>query len=66
MAEGEVVDAIGAIEPVYFIPIHYADGDNDVFCNTYDVQIEEIISCQIVNLDYFESTTFEIGSNDGT
>jgi L-ascorbate metabolism protein UlaG (beta-lactamase superfamily) len=66
MAEGEVVDAIDTIEPVYFIPIHYAEGDNDVFCSIYDVQIEEIINCQIVNLDYFESTTFEIESNGGT
>ncbi|MDF1541055.1 MAG: MBL fold metallo-hydrolase [Candidatus Thorarchaeota archaeon] len=58
MAGGEVVSVLRTIEPQYFIPIHFENGANDVFCETYDTQIE-YEGIEIVNLDHFESFVFE-------
>jgi len=59
MAEGEVVDAIRAIEPGYFVPIHFMEGDNDGFCSRFRTMIESGTECEICNLDHYTSHTFE-------
>jgi len=58
MCDDEVVDALRAIRPNYFIPIHFTDGANDDFCDTYGNQIE-YLDIQIQNLDHFEACVFE-------
>jgi L-ascorbate metabolism protein UlaG (beta-lactamase superfamily) len=60
MAEREVVDVILAIEPGYFVPIHFARGDNDRFVRRYRSVIESGTECEICNLDHYASYTFEI------
>jgi L-ascorbate metabolism protein UlaG (beta-lactamase superfamily) len=59
MAEDEVVDAIMAIEPGYFVPIHFVEGDNDQFCSRFRSQIESSTECEVLNLDHYTSHTFE-------
>jgi L-ascorbate metabolism protein UlaG (beta-lactamase superfamily) len=60
MADVEVVNALQVIEPEYFIPIHFAEGGNDQFVSRYRRSIEATTDCEIVNLNYFTSHTFEI------
>lgn len=59
MADYEVVDAIRAIEPGHFVPIHFAEGDNDQFVSRYRSMIESSTECEICNLDHYASHTFE-------
>jgi L-ascorbate metabolism protein UlaG (beta-lactamase superfamily) len=55
MYNEEVVDALGVIQPRYFIPIHYAEGANIEWLNTYASQCT---MCQIVSLAYWQQTSF--------
>jgi L-ascorbate metabolism protein UlaG (beta-lactamase superfamily) len=59
MADTEVVDAIRVIEPGHFVPIHFAEGDNDQFVSRYRSMIESGTECEICNLDHYTSHTFE-------
>lgn len=58
MADAEVVDAIRAIEPGYFVPIHFTGRDNDQFVSRYRTRIESGTGCEICNLDHYTSHTF--------
>lgn len=60
MAGVEVVNALQVIEPEYFIPIHFTEGGNDQFVSRYGRSIEATTDCEICNLNYFTSYTFEI------
>jgi L-ascorbate metabolism protein UlaG (beta-lactamase superfamily) len=55
MANEEVVDALEVIQPRYFVPIHYVEGANSEWLNTYASQCT---ICQIVSLAYWQHTTF--------
>jgi len=59
MADTEVVDAIRAIEPGHFVPIHFTGSDNDQFVRRYRTMIESGTECEICNLDHYVSHTFE-------
>jgi L-ascorbate metabolism protein UlaG (beta-lactamase superfamily) len=59
MAGSEVVDAIRVIEPGHFVPIHFRGSDNDQFVRRYRTMIESRTECEICNLDYYTSHTFE-------
>ena len=59
MADAEVVDAILAIEPGYFVPIHFTEGNNDQFVSRYRTTIESGTECEVCNLDHYASHTFE-------
>jgi L-ascorbate metabolism protein UlaG (beta-lactamase superfamily) len=59
MAEDEVVDAIRTIEPGYFVPIHFQEGDNHQFCTRFRSQIESSTECEVLNLNHYASHTFE-------
>lgn len=52
MFDQEVVDALDVIQPRYFIPIHYAEGTNFEWINTYGPQVS---NCQIINLAYWQT-----------
>jgi len=60
MAEDEVVAALGAIEPDYFIPIHFQGDANDQFCARFRGSIEAIAGCEVCNLDHYTTQAFEI------
>ncbi len=59
MVDQDVVNAIDTINPEYFIPIHYAEGADLMFLNNYGTAAENC-GCEIVHLNYFESTKFKI------
>ncbi len=61
MADEEVVAALNVIEPEYFIPIHFTDGQNDQFCSSFRSTIEAVTECEILNLDHFTTHAFEAG-----
>jgi len=60
MYDEEVVNALQVIEPEYFIPIHFTEGANDQFVSRFGRSIEATAHCEIINLNYFTSHTFEI------
>jgi L-ascorbate metabolism protein UlaG (beta-lactamase superfamily) len=53
----DVLSAILTIEPSYFIPIHYTTDYKDTFLYLYRTSIENL-NCTLIDLDYFESYTF--------
>jgi L-ascorbate metabolism protein UlaG (beta-lactamase superfamily) len=55
MANEEVVEALNVIQPRYFVPIHYIEGANIEWLNTYGPLCT---MCQIINLAYWQSTNF--------
>ena len=55
MYNQEVVDALEVIQPRYFVPIHYAEGANIEWLNTYGPQCT---MCQIVSLSYWQNFNF--------
>lgn len=59
MAGIDVVNAIDVIEPLYFIPIHYALNADVTFINDYGSAVENC-GCEIIRLSYFESYKFKI------
>ncbi len=59
MADEEVVAAIDRIDPDYFIPLHFTQGQNDQFCSRFRSTIEAVTDCEICNLDNFETHAFE-------
>jgi len=59
MADDEVVDAILVIEPSYFVPIHFTEGNNDRFVSRFGDSIEAGTYCEVCNLDHYTSYTFE-------
>ena len=64
MAGREVVDAIQKLQPKFFIPIHYVEGANDNFVTLNRALIETTTDCQIMNLGYSGSHTFELEEDD--
>jgi L-ascorbate metabolism protein UlaG (beta-lactamase superfamily) len=58
MAEDEVVAALDEIEPDYFIPLHFTEGQNDQFCSLYRDSIEALTECELCNLDNYSTHTF--------
>ena len=61
MADMEVVAVIRVIEPAYFIPIHFTEGNNDIFVSRYGSSIESSTECEVCNLDHFTTHAFETG-----
>jgi L-ascorbate metabolism protein UlaG (beta-lactamase superfamily) len=59
MADTEVVDVLRVIEPAYFIPIHFTEGNNDAFVSRYGRSIEATTECEVCNLDHFSTHAFE-------
>ena len=59
MVDMQVVDAIDVINPTYFTPIHFAEGADISFINDFGTAVENC-GCEIVHLNYFESTKFKI------
>ncbi|MCG3222677.1 MAG: MBL fold metallo-hydrolase [Candidatus Heimdallarchaeota archaeon] len=57
MANMDVVFALDAIDPTYFIPIHFAVGAEVIFCETYRTSIESL-NIEIMQMSYFSSCTF--------
>jgi len=57
MFNEEVVEAIDAIQPVYFIAIHYLEGDDDTFFGEYGDDIEAL-NVEIVELAYDSCCAF--------
>lgn len=55
MTDLEVCDALEVIQPTYFTPVHYGEGTDVTFINTYS---EFFIECEIVHLSYWTSTKF--------
>jgi L-ascorbate metabolism protein UlaG (beta-lactamase superfamily) len=55
----EVVDAIGKLQPDYFIPIHTTDWDAEFFVSSYTDEIQACSDCTPMALEHFESYTFE-------
>lgn len=53
----DVVSAILTIEPSYFIPIHYDENYKETFLSLYNTSIENL-NCTVIDLDYYESYTF--------
>ncbi|MFW9902793.1 MAG: MBL fold metallo-hydrolase [Candidatus Thorarchaeota archaeon] len=53
----DVLSAILTIEPTYFIPIHYTEDYKETFLYLYSKSIENL-NCTLIDLDYFESYTF--------
>ena len=61
MAEDEVVVALDVIDPDYFIPLHFTEGQNDQFCSRFRSSIEAVTGCEILNLDHYTTHAFEEG-----
>ena len=59
MYDMEVVNVLQVIEPAYFVPIHFTEGNNDVFCSRYKRSIVAVTECEVCNLDHYTSHTFE-------
>ena len=59
MADTEVVNVLQVIEPAYFIPIHFTEGNNDAFVSSYARSIEATTECEVCNLDHFSTHVFE-------
>ncbi|MHA2425552.1 MAG: MBL fold metallo-hydrolase [Candidatus Thorarchaeota archaeon] len=59
MCDSEVVDALEAIEPDVFIPIHYGEGTEDTFETTYGNQLTNM-GIELMVLAYWEGTAFTI------
>ena len=57
--DAEVVNVLQVIEPSYFVPIHFTEGNNDVFCSRYESSILAVTECEVCNLDHYSSHTFE-------
>ena len=55
----DVVYAIDTINPIYMVPIHFAEGADVAFCAVYEDMITNA-GCQLVHLNYFQSHVFEI------
>jgi L-ascorbate metabolism protein UlaG (beta-lactamase superfamily) len=59
MTDMEVVNVIQVIEPAYFIPLHFTEGNNDAFVSRYARSIESTTECEVCNLDHFSMHAFE-------
>ncbi|UCG00797.1 MAG: MBL fold metallo-hydrolase [Candidatus Heimdallarchaeota archaeon] len=58
MTEIDVVSVIATIDPSYFIPIHFTEEVKESFIDQYNDTIEGS-GCDIIDLDSFESYTFD-------
>ena len=56
MCDMEVVSACNTIRPDYLIPIHYGEGVPELWGASYS---SYLTTAQYLNLDYYESATFE-------
>jgi L-ascorbate metabolism protein UlaG (beta-lactamase superfamily) len=54
------VYSIEMIQPNYYIPIHFAEGYNDIYINAYGDEIAAVSDCEILVMDYWTSHVFEI------
>jgi len=60
MYEDEVVAALDVIDPDYFIPIHFTEGQNNQFCSRFRGSIEAVTDCEICNLNNYSTHAFKI------
>jgi L-ascorbate metabolism protein UlaG (beta-lactamase superfamily) len=61
MAGIEVVDAIGKLQPDYFIPIHFEYNlQSELFIQAYSDEIADCSDCTPIYLKYWSSHTFEV------
>ncbi len=60
MVNYEVVEALGRINPTYFIPIHYDEGVQDTWIAAYDDDVESLTDCTPIILDYWSMHSFEL------
>ncbi|MFW9835321.1 MAG: MBL fold metallo-hydrolase [Candidatus Thorarchaeota archaeon] len=61
MAGLEVVDAIGKLQPDYFIPIHFEYNlQSELFIQAYSDEIADCSDCTPIYLKYWSSHTFEV------
>jgi L-ascorbate metabolism protein UlaG (beta-lactamase superfamily) len=61
MAGLEVVDAIGKLQPDYFIPIHFEYNlQSELFIQAYSDEIADCSDCTPIYLKYWTSYTFEV------
>jgi len=59
MAEYEVVEAIQALEANYFIPIHFAEGNEQLFMLDYGDDIADTTECEALCLAHYEHHEFD-------
>ncbi|MFX0108719.1 MAG: MBL fold metallo-hydrolase [Candidatus Hodarchaeota archaeon] len=59
MFEMEVVEAIQSLEPDYFVPIHFTDGNEQVFMDEFGDDITDTTDCQAICLAHYEYHEFE-------
>lgn len=60
MAGYEIVVVLEAINPTYFIPIHYQEGAQDTWIASYGDDVEELTDCTPIVLDYWTMYSFEL------
>lgn len=60
MAEYEVVEAIQALEANYFIPIHFTEGNEQLFMLEYGDDIADTTECEALSLAHYEYHEFEL------
>ena len=53
----DVVRVVETIEPSFFIPIHYTEDAKESFVDQYKADVEAC-GCVFINLDYYDSYTF--------
>jgi len=57
MADYDIIRVLQRIQPTYFIPIHYAEGADETFLDTYETSLTDY---EVIHLSYFSSHEFEI------
>jgi len=56
----EVVEAIQALEVNYFIPIHFTEGNEQLFMLQYGDDIADTTECEALALAHYEYHEFEL------
>ena len=57
MANQDIINVLSIIEPTYYIPIHFAEGADETFLDTYKDSLSDY---KVVHLSYFSSRRFWI------
>lgn len=60
MAGDEVVEAVQALEADYFIPIHFTEGNGQLFMLLYGADIADTTECEALPLAHYEYHEFEL------
>ena len=60
MAGDEVVEAIQSLEASYFIPIHFTEGNEQLFMLEYGADIADTTECEALPLAHYEYHEFEL------